>query len=187
MQKVTRVLKNVEEIDVSNYINPETGEILSSETGTSNKIIMKKDTGMRTIESTDYAVIDSEAVHYLSMILGDSDLAKVLKMTVLTKTPLNIIYNNNLPHTNETLQKYLQMSSESMYIKLIRKLIKIGILYQIKGRILGEVRVCYMLNPYLSRKRKNFESKVFEVFETFSKEYRKELGMHETDFEDNEL
>lgn len=180
-------MKKVEEVDVSNYINPETGEVLSSEMGTSNKIIMKKDTGMRIIESDDYAVIDTDAVHYLAMILGDSDFAKVLKMTVLTKTPLNIIFNNNVPHTNETLQKYLQMSSESMFIKLIRRLIKVGIIYQIKGRIYGEVRVCYMLNPFLSRKRKQFESKVFEVFETFSKEYRKELGVIESDGLDNDL
>jgi hypothetical protein len=122
---------------------------------------------MMTITSTDYAVIDSDALLALMTILNNSDLANVLKMAIVTKTPLNIVFNENIPHTNETLQKYLELRSESKFIMLIRRLIKAGILYQIKGRIYGEVRVCYMLNPFLTRKRKQFESKVFEVFEQF--------------------
>ena len=161
-------VKKPEVIDLSKYHNNETGEIMTSELikeGTTLTVNAK--TGMTTISSTNYAVIDADALIALTQILNNSDLANVLKMAVITHTPLNIVYNGNIPHTNDTLQKYLEVKSEAKYFNLIRRLINIGVLYQIKGRIYGEVRVCYMLNPFLTRKRKQFESKVFEVFEKF--------------------
>ena len=155
-------------VDFSKYANIETGQEMQEELFTGNVTVsVNESTGLSTISSSDYAVIDSDALLALMQVLNNSDLANVIKMAVVTKTPLNVIFNGNIPHTNETLQKYLELKSEAMYINLIRRLIKIGVLYQIKGLIYGEVRVCYMLNPFLTRKRKQFESKVFEVFEQF--------------------
>lgn len=156
-------------IDLDKYANIETGETLASEAAQGKGFTIREHTGLKTITSSDYAVIETEAILFLSRILNNSDLANVVKMSVLTRTPLNIVYaDNNYPHTHDTLQKYLEIDSKSMFIKLIRRLIKNGILYQIKGKIYGEVRVCYMLNPYLSRKRKQFESAVFDAFERFT-------------------
>ena len=155
-------------VDFSKYANIETGQEMQEELFTGNVTVsVNEATGLSTISSSDYAVIDSDALLALMQVLNNSDLANVIKMAVVTKTPLNVVFNGNIPHTNETLQKYLELKSESKYIGLIRRLIKIGVLYQIKGLIYGEVRVCYMLNPFLTRKRKQFESKVFEVFEQF--------------------
>lgn len=174
--KDQKVVPLTSPIDLDKYANIETGEILSEELSNSGKnVTLRQDTGLRKIDSEDYAVIETEAILYLSSILNNSDLANVVKMAVTTRTPLNIIYaNNNIPHTNDSLQKYLEIDSKSMFIKLIRRLIKEGILYQIKGRISGDVRVCYMLNPYLSRKRKHFEDRVFQVFEKFEKQLKEE-------------
>jgi predicted transcriptional regulator len=91
----------------------------------------------------------------------------ILMMTTDLKTPLNIVYNGPQPHSNESLQKFLGYSSKSTFIKLLQKLIKEGVLYQIKGRISGEVRVIYMMNPFLARKRKTIDKEVFEVFRPF--------------------
>ena len=169
MNKVTKIKKNTV-LELDQYVNKDTGEILSSEVKGDTHVTVSSDTGLRTITSDDYAVIDSDALLTLMSMVNNSDLANIIKMAIVTKTPLNIVFNNHVPHTNESLQKYLELNSKSMFIKLIRRLIKIGVLYQIKGKIYGEVRVCYMLNPFLTRKRKQFESKVFEVFDQFKKE-----------------
>lgn len=169
---MTRVIKGKEkqEVDLSPYVNKDTGELLVDEILDKDTVLtVNKQTNMITLHSDDYAVIETEALLILSQILNNSDLANVIKMSVTLKTPLNIVYNGAFPHTNESLQKYLEVGSESMFMKLVRRLMKAGVLYQIKGRIYGEVRVCYMLNPFLSRKRKQFESKVFEAFEKFDK------------------
>jgi hypothetical protein len=174
MSKVSKVNETVP-YDLDKYINQETGETLESEVSSDQqRVTVTKDSGMRRIDYEDYAVIDKDAVDFLSEILNRSDLACVLQMAIITKTPLNIVFNGNVPHTNESLQKYLRLNSEAMYMKLIKRLINIGILYQIKGRIYGEVRVCYMLNPFLSKKRYLFEEKVFHVFEKFDKQLKAE-------------
>ena len=173
MNTVKRITKP-KVVDFSKYANVETGQEMQEELiGEGVTVTANQATGMCTISSSDYAVIDSDALLALMQVLNNSDLANVIKMAVVTKTPLNVVFNGNVPHTNETLQKYLELRSEAMYITLIRRLIKVGVLYQIKGLIYGEVRVCYMLNPFLTRKRKQFESKVFEVFEQFE---RKQLN-----------
>jgi len=172
MTTVRKITKNTK-IDLSKYHNEETGELLNSELGPNTSITVKKETGMVTIVSDNYAVIDAEAMQVMKQLLNNSDLANVLCMAVLTKTPLNVVYNNNTPHTNESLQQYLQINSKSMYIKLIQRLMKAGILYQIKGLIYGEVRVCYLLNPFISRKRKTFEEKITSIFSEFKLEQDK--------------
>lgn len=166
MNKVKKVTKNIK-IDLSKYHDSETGELLSSAVSPETTIEAVEDTGMIEISSDNYSVIDTESFLVLMKLVTDVDLAKIMKMGVCTKTPLNIVYNGSLPHTSKTLQKYLEIKSEAMFILLIRRLMKVGVVYRLKGLIHGKVRDTYMLNPFLSRKRKIFEKKVFEVFNQF--------------------
>lgn len=162
-----KYIKNTGKVDITKYVNSETGELLIDEIGSMDgevSMSITSDTGVVMVSSRSYAVIDEDAVQYLMNVLNNSDFANVIKMAVLTKTPLNIIYNNNIPHTNETLKSYLSLKSTSMYNRMISRLIEEGILYQIKGKVYGRVRIIYMLNPYVTRKRKMFDSKVFNVF-----------------------
>jgi hypothetical protein len=88
-----------------------------------------------------------------------------MRLSTTTATPLNLIMNkNNQFHSNETLQQYLNIKSESMFFVFIRKIMKLGIIYQIKGNIHGSVRKIYMLNPFMSRKRRTFDHQVLEIF-----------------------
>jgi len=161
-------IKEIETVDLSPYVNIDTGEGLQSEfTGSGVSIKASKEIGKSVVTYSDYSVISSEAVREMQEILNNSDLSKVLLMAVTVRTDLSILFNNNVPHTNRTLQSYLQIRSEAMYINLIRRLMKAGILYQIKGLIWGEVRVIYMINPYICRKRKVFENRVLDVFRKF--------------------
>jgi len=165
--KVKKVKRTTSDVDISKYVNFETGEVMSSEIGGSASIVVKEDTGMSIVNSSDFAIIDTDAVRYLFEVLNDIDFGRLLKMSLTTKTPFNILFNHNTPHSNKSLQKYLAMSSESGFFRFVKRLMKLGILYQIKGKVYGEVRVVYMLNPYLSRKRKVFDNKVFEIFTEF--------------------
>ena len=170
MEKRIKV-KKIETVDLSPYFNIETGEFQDSEfKGKGVSIKAVKDSGKSIVTYSDYSVISSDAVIAMREVLNDSDMAKVLMMAVIAKTDLSILFNNTVPHTNKTLQTYLRVKSEAMYLNLIRRLMKAGILYQIKGLIWGEVRVIYMINPYLCRKRKIFENRVLDVFRKFNTE-----------------
>ncbi len=165
VKKVNRAV----DLDLDSYVDDETGEVrLLAEIPRGVKVT--QESGMVVVDSDNYAVLETDAMLALMKVLNNSDLCNVLKMSVATKTALNIVFNNNIPHTNDTLQKYLEIGSQSKFISLIKRLISAGVLYQIKGKIYGEVRVCYMLNPFLSRKRRLFEAKVFDVFEKFKLE-----------------
>jgi hypothetical protein len=154
--------------DVTKYVNTETGELLTSELKDSKMVVTITEKGDYVIiTSDDYIVLDSQAVSYLASVLSRTEFSSVMAMTADLKTPLNLVFNGPKPHTNETLQKYLGYSSRAMFSKLINKLMKIGVLYQIKGNIQGEVRVIYMMNPFLARKRRTVDNKVVEVFKTF--------------------
>ena len=169
MNKTTPIIQK-ENIDLSKYVNTDTGEPLSDELSDRVSIVVNKDTDMSVVSYSDYSVISTEAIVILSQILNNSDFANVIKMAIVVKTPMSIIYNDTVPHTNETLQKYLEIKSESMYISLMKRLMKAGILYQMKGLIYGEVRKIYIINPYICRKRRVFENKVLDVFKQFKKE-----------------
>jgi len=166
-ERVKRVKENVV-LDVSIYHNQETGELLSSELGKGSSITVAKKTTGVIIDYDDYATISTDAMLQLMEVLNNSDLANTLKMSLCAKTPLSLLYNqNNQLHSNESLQNYLEIKSEARYFDLIKRLTKAGVLYQIKGLIYGEVRKIYMINPFLSKKRKIFDDKVIQVFKSF--------------------
>ena len=162
-----RKIKKDTQVDLSQYVNKETGEFMLDEISKNSDIIIKstEDSGMVSVSYNDYAVLDTEAFLILAKVLNNSEFANVVKMAITTKTQLNILYNNNIPHSNHTLQEYLEIKSKSTFFELIKKLMEIGVIYQIKGRIHGEVRVIYMLNPLISKKRNTFDSKVIKIFE----------------------
>jgi hypothetical protein len=155
-------------IDLTKYVNEETGELLTSELQRDKMVVtVTKEGNYVVITSDDYVVLDCKTVNYLSDILSRTEMNNILMMATDLKTPLNIVYNGPQPHSNESLQVFLGYSSKSTFIKLLQKLIKAGVIYQIKGNIRGEVRVIYMMNPFLARKRKTIDKEVFEVFRPF--------------------
>lgn len=156
-------------VDISAYVDKQ-GQIIDAIEGESTRVVVAKKGDMYlTIESNNYSVIDTEAIYALSEILNDTDFGRVLKLSVTTTTPFNILTNtNNHFHTNNTLQHYLAISSRGKFFDFIKRLMRVGIIYQMKGLIHGEVRVIYMLNPLLSRKRKSFDPKIKEIFNDFN-------------------
>lgn len=165
-----KIMRNVE-IDFSKYYNEETGESLAQELiGNKKKMIeIREETDLVTLGMPkNFAVIDVDTLQKLFSILSNADLAQVLKIIPLTKTEMNMLFNHSVPHTNFTLQKYLDFSSRAKFTEMIRRLIKAGVLYELKGHINGAVRKVYILNPYLSNRRKTFHNSLFDLFKDFS-------------------
>lgn len=162
-----RITKNVD-FDLENYVNAETGELLSSVLNKDKLTVKVTEKGDYVVMSSDdYVVLDSATVKFLATELSRAEMSNVIMMTTDLKTPLNLVYNGPQPHSNESLQTFLGYSSQAMFLKLLKKLMNLGVLYQIKGRILGEVRVVYMLNPFIARKRRTIDANVFKVFQPF--------------------
>jgi hypothetical protein len=167
--KRPRVTKNVD-FDLESYVNTETGELLTSALSKDKMTVKITEEGSYVVMSTDdYIVLDSATVKFLVTELSRVELASVITMATDLKTPLNLVYNGPQPHSNESLQVLLGYSSRDKFFKLLKKLMELGVLYQIKGRISGEVRVVYMLNPYIARKRRTIDNSVFKVFQPFIK------------------
>jgi hypothetical protein len=160
-------LRRTKIVDLTDYVNMETGEPLHDEFEPGSTLKITENSGMSLVTYDEYSVISMETLWELERLLNDADLGKVLKMSGILKTPLNILYNSTIPHTNDSLQGFLRIKSKSMFFKLISRLMKVGVLYQIKGLIMGEVRVMYMMNPWVCKKRKTFENRVLEVFSKF--------------------
>ena len=123
-----------QQFDVGKYVNSETGEMLAS-------VNITEEGECVIITSDDYIVLDSKTVRYLSTELSRTEINSMIMMATDLKTPLNIVYNGPQPHTNQSLQKFLGYSSKAMFLKLLNKLMKVGVIYQLKGRIRNEIRV----------------------------------------------
>lgn len=158
------VKKNIP-IDIDKYVNTDTGAFLQDELGKGSMLTIKEPTGEAKVEYGDYTTIDSRAIAFISQYLKKEELGRLLMLTRDLKTPLNIIYNGPRPHTNKTLQNYIEFKSEPMFHRFIKKLMELGIIYQIKGKILGEIRVIYMMNPNVAKKRMVFDRVLFDIFE----------------------
>jgi hypothetical protein len=116
---------------------------------------------------TNFAFINTDTLIKLTALLNNADLANLVKMIPLTKTEMNMVYNHSVPHTNSTLQEYLEIGSSSKFTYLMKRLIKAGVVYQVKGSINGAIRVVYIINPHFSNRRKTFHNSLFSIFKDF--------------------
>jgi predicted transcriptional regulator len=167
MTSTVKHLTQSKNLDANQYVDKDTGEPLLSQMKDCELEIVQP-TDMMTIHSDNYTIIDSTAMAFLKKHLNRSEIGSLGIMSEDLKTPLNIVYNNNVPHTNESLQHILGIASSSTFNLLIKKLMKLGVLYQIKGNIMGKVRVIYMMNPFVARKRRQLDRNLLNVFKDFN-------------------
>ena len=121
----------------------------------------------KPITYKDELVISQSAFLYLQKLLNNTYVGRVLVMANTVRTKHSILYNNNVPHTNKTLQELLGMKSESGYFRFVKKLLSINVIHQEKASVYGRILVVYRFNPYIARKLSVFDNKVFEIFTEF--------------------
>lgn len=161
--RTSKVTKKVKK-DLSVYVNIETGENLAEEVDTITSITVTEDTGLVRITSKNYSMIEIESLLILKDILSSSHIGCIMLLSTTSKTEDNVLYNNNIPHTNTTLQKYLGFKSSSQYFTLIKELINLNVLYPKKHKVQGKLKTIYMINPYVCRKRSKLNPELFEIF-----------------------
>lgn len=152
------------------YINPETGELLSSEVNDRITLTMNEKTNQFIINSDNYVVFDSAAIYYLSTQLSDTDRGKILKIADMVRGDCSIVcQNNNHPHTPETLSVTLEMEISRFY-EFIRKMVKKNVLAYCVCAPSGYVQKIYMLNPYIARKRRTINCELNTFFRDITKD-----------------
>jgi len=152
------------------YVNRDTGELLSSEVNDKISLTIREDTNQFIINSDEYVVFDSDAIYYLTNYLSSTDRGKIMTIANMVKGDCSVVcQNNNHPHTPETLSVTLDMSLNKFYC-FIRKMTKRNILAYTICAPSGFLQKIYMLNPYIARKRKTINCELNHFFRDLTKE-----------------
>lgn len=157
-------LKKQSKINPSDYVNIDTGELLSSEANNKVSITIKESSGLFSISSDEYVTFDSKAMAYICSQLNKADIARVFRMSNMVKGNCSVLYQgNNFPHTTETLSAELSISEHEFYA-VVRRLVRANVLAYTICAPSGFTQKIYMLNPYISRKRKQLNCELKEFF-----------------------
>lgn len=111
--------------------------------------------------------INVDKIVEISELLTRSELGLLFKMTPLTKTELNMLYNGTRPHTLTTLQKYLGFSNRGRFGALLIKLDELNIVKKVSSKKNKSGRVNFIMNPNLSSRRKTYDPILEEYFVDF--------------------
>ena len=169
MQK-TRPRRVSSKVLPTDYVNTETGELLSSECKDKISITLKENTNQFIINSDEFVTFDSEAMRYLSANIMSADLNRIFDMANMLKTDCSILtQNNNHPHDTDTLSATLNLSLNKFY-EFVRRLVKRNILCYATCAPSGYVQKIYMLNPYIARKRTTFSCEMSKFFRDITKD-----------------
>lgn len=141
-----------------------TGEALSDVDGV--RVTSVEKTGLSEIRFNDFGMFCSGQIGWLSSVLSDHELGKLLLMGMTTKTVFNVLYNgNNRPHTARTLASYLGYRSVTSIYPLLDKFESLNIILSLNVSIGGKRNRIFHMNPFISRKRKGVSSALIEMFE----------------------
>lgn len=163
-------VKTAINLDLSKYVDIETGQPMLD--------LLDKDTSIKVLKDTDYVIIDSKDyfitdVEVLTALIRDKiitikDLGYIMLMSQTLRTEYNATFNHTIPHTLETLSLLLDLS----YVRttmLINRLYKKNIMY----RLNTTNETLYCMNPYLTRKRKTLSKELLQIFGKFGKQPKK--------------
>lgn len=153
-----------ENIDLTNYVNVETGQLLSDEMSKGTIVQTLKETNQFIINDNEFVVFSSEAIAYLNRVLSNVEVRRIFTISDMLKTDCCIVsQRNNHPHTPETLSLTLGMDMNKFY-EFVRKMVKKNVLAYAVCAPSGYVQKIYMLNPYIARKRKTINCELKHLF-----------------------
>lgn len=163
-------VKNIQvrhNIDLTQYINTETGEFLNEELPSGTTVtISSKNEDIVNVNYDEYLMVDLEALRYLRehKIITQADKGKILDMAETLKTEYNAMYKHTIPHTLESISELIG-NTYDYTTKFIKKLCKKNIVH----RYVTADKVLYCLNPFLTRRRKTISKELLSVFGKFKK------------------
>lgn len=160
--KQTRLTKKVA-IDPEKYANTETGETLASEYG-ANTCIQVPNGDFVKFKSKDFYMIERSALEYLQKHLSTKDLGYIYMISNMVYGSMNALYDKEMKaHTRETLMTDLELA-RTQFSGLINRLMKKGILYELKGMRGDKVMKAFILNPQIARRSNTIDRYTAELF-----------------------
>lgn len=160
-----KIVKKVQPYD---SVHPDTGEfhdnVLSVNIEDNEFVIM---------DSTDYFVLNVNAVNYIRQNFTPFECGKILQMVNMVAGRYNILHDTRkFPHTHETLMEDIEVA-KSFFYEFIRKLYAKSVIYYIVGVKKGKNCLWIMLNPTIARKTRTMSKDCVNVFENLD---RKDIG-----------
>ncbi len=155
--------QNKTKVDGDQYINKDTGELLSSEVP-GIRSVNATDPDLVMMHSDEYVVLDSEAVKYIQNNFSAVDLGRILRMADMSYEEYNILYNGRVPHDKQSLMEKLDYS-RNKFSNFMKRLHMKSVIYYLEGYTDGKIYRHVMLNPYLARKRKTMNKECVGVFQ----------------------
>ena len=157
------------------YVNIETGEVMSSETQ-NGMIIKEVETDKELLSSNKYTIIDNDASAYLeaSKILLPTDFYQLWKLMKMPSGIYNALEDKNgKEHNNSSLMLDMNYSRNSFY-PFMKRLHEEGIIAYLDIYVKSsggrkERKKFILLNPYLARRSKVFHTQCLALFEDFRK------------------
>ena len=160
----------LKDFDPSQYVNRETGEILSDQLDPGSVISISNGSGKDDfiLRYRSYIALDGNALETMSEGLSSDDKAKFIKMANWLKTEFNVVFNNNRPHTLESLSTALGIHKDNT-TKLVKRLVAKGLMAYVVCAPSGYTQKLYILNPIVAKKRDRFNRVLLLFFKGLAK------------------
>lgn len=153
-------------IDVSKYVNKETGEELIAEHPNATSLNSYQN-DLVIIDSKEYVIIDSKALNYIKKHFSVTEVGRITAMSDMVKGCFNILHTKeNIPHTDSSLMEEIEYT-RNKYADFMKKLLLKGVIYYVIG-YKNDKQVKYiLLNPHLARKSKTIHKDCLSYFNDF--------------------
>ena len=152
MNKTTNLTIRTE-LDSEQYVNKDTGELLSSEHPEA-KLKLHKDTGLVDKKYDSFTITNDEALEVIDQHYSNAESNRVIKMTRMVNDCTNVLkQQDDVPHSTETLMNILGYSRAAFYV-FIRKLIWHDIVHVTIRNVDNKIIKTIVLNPHIARRSK---------------------------------
>ncbi len=154
--------------DSNDYVHRQSGEGLPE--GTTVKLTQISDESL--YRSKNFLVLDTDALKAIKSNLSYSDFGALIRMCENVSWIFNILMTSDktIPHTNSSIAKELNISSEGAR-KILKKLVSKNILEYCICFPSGFKKKVYILNPSLMRRGNKLNNSVSIKFRDFTEPY----------------
>lgn len=151
--------------NLKHLYDPDTSETGDSMFPDNHTLYEFRNTHLGTISSEDFITLDTETLIEVSSRISGLDISRILKMGATLHSDMNIIYHPtiNRPIKQFELEEILAYSKNKLAL-FLNMLQKENILVIKRLYVNGNYRDCFILNPYLIRKRKTFDIDCLTLF-----------------------
>jgi hypothetical protein len=154
--------------DKDQYVNKDTGELLSSEKPEIS-VYTGKPIELAEVKYKEFVITNNAAMAHIREDLGNSVSGHIISMAMHIQGHSNTVTkdDNKTPHDSESLQKLLKYS-RNKYYDFINKLIRKDIVHEVRRMVGGKIVKTIVLNPSVATRTRKVDLSLLEVFHDLS-------------------